>query len=286
MVTSFAAASVLLDARGYRRSIATQPGFQRGRVPRNRGRRYPPDPPTTEEIVELLRGCPDTPSGRRTRALILLWRSGLRISEALGLEERDLDAATGSITVRHGKGGKRRIVGMDPWGWAQLASWLEERLDYPCGPAFCVVRGPRRDTPRRAAPPRPASAQVGRASLVAVECGYYRRSDYEEAIDGRASAGGKRRIRRHLQVHELRIPAVSAVRAVDAAVPGMRGPILLADAQRRGQSRRPLPRRVGRRRGCIIAAATTSSPKISPQPETACSKSRSSWRACSGPRPS
>jgi integrase len=86
---------------------------------------------------------PGTPAGRRTLALIVvLWRSGLRISEALALEERDLDPAAGAITVRHGKGGKRRIVGMDPWGWAQIAGWLGERLSYPRGPVFCVVTGP------------------------------------------------------------------------------------------------------------------------------------------------
>ena len=132
-----------MDARGYKRSVATLPGFHTGRVPRNRGRRYPADPPTTEEIIELLRRCPPTPTGRRTRALIVvLWRSGLRISEALALDERDLDPSSGSIVVRRGKGGKRRIVGMDPWAWTQVGSWLEERLAYPRGPVFCVVSGP------------------------------------------------------------------------------------------------------------------------------------------------
>ncbi len=77
------------------------------------------------------------------RALVIvLWRSGLRISEALALEERDLDPAAGSITVRRGKGGKRRIVGMDPWAWQQIEPWLHERLRLPPGPVFCVVHGP------------------------------------------------------------------------------------------------------------------------------------------------
>jgi site-specific recombinase XerD len=39
----------------------------------------------------------------------------LRISEALALTETDLDPKTGSVLVRAGKGGKRRIVGMDDW---------------------------------------------------------------------------------------------------------------------------------------------------------------------------
>ena len=57
------------------------------------------------------------PYGLRIRALIvLLWRAGLRISEALALSETDLELAQGSILVRRGKGGRRRVVGMDEWG--------------------------------------------------------------------------------------------------------------------------------------------------------------------------
>jgi integrase len=41
----------VLDAAGHRRSPATMPGYHRGRTPRNKGIRYPADPPTIEEIV-------------------------------------------------------------------------------------------------------------------------------------------------------------------------------------------------------------------------------------------
>src|SRR3954452_22257334 len=34
------------------------------------------------------------------------------------------------------------MVGMDPWGWEEVKEWLEERLDYPRGPVFCVIDGP------------------------------------------------------------------------------------------------------------------------------------------------
>jgi hypothetical protein len=40
-----------LDAAGRRRSPATLPGYHAGRPPRNKGVRYPADPPTVEEIV-------------------------------------------------------------------------------------------------------------------------------------------------------------------------------------------------------------------------------------------
>ena len=41
---------LLLDAAGRRRSPATMPEFHAGRPPRNKGLRYPAEPPTIEEI--------------------------------------------------------------------------------------------------------------------------------------------------------------------------------------------------------------------------------------------
>jgi site-specific recombinase XerD len=58
------------------------------------------------------------------------------------LNETDLDPGAGSILVRLGKGGRRREVGMDPWGWDQLRPWLEHRRQLPVGPLFCVIQGP------------------------------------------------------------------------------------------------------------------------------------------------
>jgi len=53
--------TVLLDAAGRRRSPATMPGFHSGRPPRNKGRRYPADPPQVEEIVAVMRQAGTTP---------------------------------------------------------------------------------------------------------------------------------------------------------------------------------------------------------------------------------
>lgn len=109
---------LLLDATGRRRSPATLPGFHAGRPPRNKGRRYPADPPPIEEIVAVIRHAGDGIHGRRLRGLIVvLWRAGLRIHEALALGEADLDRRRGSLRVRRGKGGRRREVGMDEWAW-------------------------------------------------------------------------------------------------------------------------------------------------------------------------
>jgi site-specific recombinase XerD len=132
----------LLDAASRRRSPATMPGFHAGRAPRNKGVRYPADPPTIEEIVAVMRAAGDGVHGRRLRGLIVvLWRAGLRINEALALREADLDHRRGSLLVRRGKGGRRREVGMDEWAWEQLQPWLTCRLELPVGPLFCVING-------------------------------------------------------------------------------------------------------------------------------------------------
>jgi site-specific recombinase XerD len=142
----------VLDSAGRHRSPATMPGYHAGRSPRNKGMRYPADPPTVEEIVAVMRQVGTDRHGTRLRALIVvLWRAGLRIHEALALTERDLDPRRGSILVRRGKGGRRREVGMDAWGFDQLSPWLAERAKLPVGSLFCVIDGPTRGRPWSAA---------------------------------------------------------------------------------------------------------------------------------------
>ena len=134
--------SVVYDAAGHHRSPVTMPGFHEGRAPRNKGRRYPADPPTVEEIIAVMRQVGSGRDGARLRALIvILWRAGLRIGEALDLAETDLDASRGAVLVRRGKGGRRREVGMDRWAWSQLDAWLALRRELPLGALLCVVRG-------------------------------------------------------------------------------------------------------------------------------------------------
>ena len=108
----------LLDSAGRRRSPASMPGYHLGRIPRNKGQRYPADPPRTEEIVAVMRHAGEDLHGDRVRALIVvLWRAGLRIQEALSLTELDLDPRRGAVLVRRGKGGHRREIGTDSSGW-------------------------------------------------------------------------------------------------------------------------------------------------------------------------
>ena len=154
---------LLLDAAGRRRSPATLPEFHAGRPPRNKGTRYPADPPTIEEIVTVMRHAGDGVHGRRLRGLIVvLSRAGLRIHEALALAQADLDPRRGSLLVRRGKGGRRREVGMDDWpgsswrpGWTCGSSCRSGR----CSASSTAPRagGPGRPPPppHRAAPRRP-----------------------------------------------------------------------------------------------------------------------------------
>jgi site-specific recombinase XerC len=138
----------VLDAAGRRRSPATLPGYHAGRPPRNKGMRYSADPPTVDEIVAVMRRTSGDRHGWRLGAMIVvLWRAGLRVQEALALAEHELDVRRGSILVRRGKGGRRREVGMDEWGWEQLRPWLAARVGLPVGPLFCIIDGPTRGRP-------------------------------------------------------------------------------------------------------------------------------------------
>jgi site-specific recombinase XerD len=156
---------LLLDRAGRRRSLATMPGFHAGRPPSNKGLRYPADPPKVEEIIAVMRAAGDRPHGHRLRALIvLLWRAGLRIHEALALTEGDLDQRRGSLLIVRGKGGRRREVGLDTWGWDELRPWLELRREFPVGALLCVINGTTRG---RHWSPAAARAELRRTAAAA-----------------------------------------------------------------------------------------------------------------------
>src|SRR5436305_7257144 len=89
---------LLLDAAGHQRSPVTMPGYHQGRAPKNKGLRFPADPPPVEEIIAVMRATGNGADGARLRALI--------------------------VVVRAGKGGRRREVGMDRWAWDQLTPYL------------------------------------------------------------------------------------------------------------------------------------------------------------------
>ncbi len=114
-------------------------------------RRRPPEVLSEAEAIALLKACSArAPTGVRNRALIaVLWRCGLRISEALSLELRDVDVQAGTVRVRHGKDDRSRTVGLDEQTTALLARWIDRRKKLGPGarsPIFCTLQGGRIDS--------------------------------------------------------------------------------------------------------------------------------------------
>ena len=105
------------------------PKSQRESAPANKGQRYPAEILTSDEVKALIRACSSrAPTGIRNRGLIVvLYRGGLRISEALALKLKDLDRDAGTIRVLHGKGDRARTVGLDPTAFAVIERWLDRR---------------------------------------------------------------------------------------------------------------------------------------------------------------
>jgi site-specific recombinase XerD len=127
-------------------SPAVQPGYHSGRTAPNKGQSYPAEILTSDEVRSLIKACSNTaPTGIRNRALItVLYRGGLRLAEALALKPKDIDPDQGTVTVLHGKGDRRRIVGVDPGAMAIIQRWVDRRKDLGVSsraPLFCTLKG-------------------------------------------------------------------------------------------------------------------------------------------------
>jgi site-specific recombinase XerD len=121
------------------------------RPPANKGKTYPPEVLTPDEVRALIATCSDRSSiGIRNRALIvLMYRTGLRHSEALDLYPKDVDRQHGSVRVLHGKGDRARTVGIDQGAFAVIDAWIIRRQELGFGPQvplFCSLQGTRMKT--------------------------------------------------------------------------------------------------------------------------------------------
>ena len=96
-------------------------------VPSNKGQRLPAEPLSEDEVRRLIRACSNrAPTGIRNRALlVVLYRGGLRLNEALQLFPKDLDRDRCTVRVLHGKGDRARLVGLDDGAWAILERWMD-----------------------------------------------------------------------------------------------------------------------------------------------------------------
>jgi len=158
----------LTDPEPPRRHIGTPPGRQSP----NFEATFPPDVLTRDEVGAIIGGCSaQSRTGIRNRALLmLLYRSGVRISEAVGSpaqperrfrghngEERyqkardaipplrvsGVSLADHTVRVLHGKGDKATTRGFHPSATDALARWIDTRkgIGLRGGPLFCTLAG-------------------------------------------------------------------------------------------------------------------------------------------------
>lgn len=122
-------------------------GQQPGQPAPNKGRKYPAEPLTAEEVGALIGQCSRrAPTGIRNRAMLtLLYRSGLRVSEILALRPSDVNLARHSIRLLDTKSGKAQTRGFHPSADDALARWIDTRKALPgVGPRaklFCTLDG-------------------------------------------------------------------------------------------------------------------------------------------------
>ena len=83
-----------------------------------------------EDVERLLKA---TPSLKMRTAFITIYAAGLRVSEVAALTAKDIDSARMVINVRHGKGGRDRLVMLserllailrDNWKRRRPSHWL------------------------------------------------------------------------------------------------------------------------------------------------------------------
>jgi len=132
----------------------------------NKGRTFAPEIVSGDEARGLLAACSRGATGARNRALlVLLYRAGLRVGEALKLKAEHVDAVAGTVRVRDGKGTRPaktrrdpkgaaggptrrkhapRTVAVDPAAAELLAAWATKRaaLGVPgTAPYLCTLDG-------------------------------------------------------------------------------------------------------------------------------------------------
>jgi integrase/recombinase XerD len=123
------AARTLVAVRGLHRFLAVE-----GVLDTDPARRVsPPTPPSrlpqaipVEDVERLLEAASvgDTPASLRDRALLeVLYGTGARISEAVGLDVDDVEGDDGVVRLR-GKGGKERLVPLGSYAASALGAWL------------------------------------------------------------------------------------------------------------------------------------------------------------------
>lgn len=124
----------LMDVESFQHIRAVR-NLRGSRLPR--GRALPP-----EEIRALFGACEadDSSIGTRDAAMLaVILGCGLRRSEAVGLELRDIVTQEQALRVL-GKGNKERLAYMPAGTWQRLRMWIEEVRGEKEGPLFTRIR--------------------------------------------------------------------------------------------------------------------------------------------------
>lgn len=118
----------------------------------SRYRRQPPYIYSDDEIRRIIAAAGRLPSIQGVRAIMyptflgLVSVTGLRISEAISLNGRDVDLDTGIITLHHGKNGNGRILPVTACTKSHLKEYVRQRdrlLGYTPDPFFVSDAGTR-----------------------------------------------------------------------------------------------------------------------------------------------
>jgi site-specific recombinase XerD len=111
----------------------------------NKGRKYPAEPLQTAQVDQMLALCsPHSTTGIRNRALLmLLYRSGLRVSEVLAVRPTDIDVAHHSVRLLSTKSGRAQTRGFHPSATDSLMRWMDRRkqLGNRGGTLFVTLAG-------------------------------------------------------------------------------------------------------------------------------------------------
>ncbi|MCK5061497.1 tyrosine-type recombinase/integrase [Candidatus Parcubacteria bacterium] len=103
----------------YYSSILERKFFDKNKIVRPKREKYLPIVLSKEQIIKMISG---TGNIKHCLMLVLLYSSGLRVSELVDLRISDIDVARKTVHVRNGKGKKDRITVL-----SEKAIWIFER---------------------------------------------------------------------------------------------------------------------------------------------------------------
>lgn len=121
-----------------------------GQAPPNKGQDLAGQLLTADEVLAIIGQCSmRAPTGIRNRAMLaLMYRSGLRVTEALDVQETYLSTAEHSVRLMRTKSGKPQTRGYHPSADDALARWIDTRRELGLRNGRCKC------------PPRPKNDQT------------------------------------------------------------------------------------------------------------------------------